>query len=114
MQSKRFKNWSLITNLILINRSIPLEGIYTKNGIELQKFGFLFDKKTAHLTLEGFHIDDPACWVKINPKLTGFYRVHYCEQLTNRLFDNLESPNLTSIDRMGMLDDQVCKLLQLF
>jgi len=78
-----------------------------KNGVELQHFSFLFDKKTAHINLEGFEINDPGSWVKINPKLTGFYRVHYCEQLINRLFENLESSNLTSIDRMGMLDDQV-------
>ena len=35
----------------------------------------MFDKKSADIKIEGFDVNDPACWIKINPKLTGFYRV---------------------------------------
>ena len=35
------------------------------------------------------------------------FQVHYCEELIHRLFENLDNTNLTAIDRMGLLDDQV-------
>jgi hypothetical protein len=35
----------------------------------------MFDKKSTDVAIEGFDVNDPACWLKINPKLTGFYRV---------------------------------------
>ena len=78
-----------------------------KDGIHLEKFEFLFDKKTTSIELDGVDLTDPNCWIKINPGLTGFYRVHYSEQLFHRLFDNLSNVNLTCIDRMGLFDDQV-------
>ena len=87
--------------------SIPVQGIYMKDGIVIEKFELLFDKKTTTLELEGFDMNDPSCWLKLNPKLTGFYRVHYCDDLFQNLFKNLSSKFLTSVDRMGLFDDQV-------
>ena len=36
-----------------------------------------------------------------------YLQVHYCEELIHRLFENLDNPHLTAIDRMGLFDDQV-------
>jgi puromycin-sensitive aminopeptidase len=87
--------------------SIPVQGIYMKGGLTLEKFDLLFDKKSTDIELEGVDLNDPDCWIKLNPRLTGFYRVHYSEDLFQNLFSNLSSPHLTSVDRMGLFDDQV-------
>ena len=87
--------------------SIPVQGLYMKNGQILEKFELLFDKKSTTVELEGYDLNDPNCWLKLNPKLTGFYRVQYSEDLFSSLFANLSSAHLTSIDRMGLFDDQV-------
>ena len=62
-----------------------------KDGIAIEKFDLLFDKKSTILELDGFDLDDPSCWLKLNPKLTGFYRVHYSDDLFQNLFQNLRS-----------------------
>ena len=87
--------------------SIPIKGIYNRDGVSVETFEVLFDKKTTTVELEGFDPADPDCWLKLNPRLTGFYRVRYSEDLFKNLFANLSSPHLTSIDRMGLFDDQV-------
>lgn len=87
--------------------SIPVQGIYMKNGITLTHFEVLFDKKSIIIELEGIDLKDLNCFVKLNPRLTGFYRVHYSENLFDNLFHNLSSNHLTSVDRMGLFDDQV-------
>ena len=87
--------------------NIPIQGIYMNDVEKLEKFEFLMDKKTATIELEGIDLNDPHCWIKINPGLTGFYRVHYSEQLFDKLFASLSNTNLTAIDRMGLFDDQV-------
>lgn len=81
--------------------SIPVQGIYMKNGISLEHFEVLFDKKSITIELEGIDLKDLNCFVKLNPRLTGFYRVHYSENLFHNLFHNLSSTHLTSVDRMG-------------
>ena len=60
-----------------------------KDGIAIEKFDLLFDKKSTILELDGFDLEDPSCWLKLNPKLTGFYRVHYSDDLFQNLFQNL-------------------------
>ena len=87
--------------------SIPIQGIYMKDGLTIETFEILFDKKTTTIDLEGLDLSDPNCWLKLNPRLTGFYRVHYSEELFQPLFNNLSSAHLTSVDRMGLFDDQV-------
>ena len=62
-----------------------------KDGIAIEKFDLLFDKKSTILELDGFDLEDPSCWLKLNPKLTGFYRVHYSDDLFQNLFQNLRS-----------------------
>lgn len=87
--------------------SIPVQGIYMKDGVALEHFEVLFDKKSTTIELDGVYLNDPSCWIKLNPKLTGFYRVHYSDDLFQNLFHNLSSAHLTSVDRMGLFDDQV-------
>ena len=87
--------------------SIPIQLIYMRDGISIEKFELLMDKKMCSITLEGFDLSDPSCWLKLNPRLSGFYRVHYSEELFHNLFNNLSSSHLTSVDRMGLFDDQV-------
>ena len=70
--------------------SIPIQGIYMKDGYKLQKFEFLFDKDSHEIELEGFAEDDPSSWLKLNPCLNGFYRVFYCDSLFRNLFANLD------------------------
>ena len=88
-----------------------MQGMYMKNGFKLETFEFLLDKEEAELELEGLDLSDPSCWVKINPGLFGFYRVAYDAHLLRNLFGNLSSPYLTSVDRMGLFDDQVAMVL---
>lgn len=87
--------------------SIPVQGMYMKDGVTLTKFSTLFDKSSMTIELEGLDMQDSDCWLKINPKLAGFYRVQYSEDLFQRLFSHLSSPHLTSVDRMGLFGDQV-------
>ena len=61
-----------------------------KDGFQLEKFEFLFDKDSQEIELEGFVEDDPASWLKLNPCLNGFYRVFYCDSLFRNLFANLD------------------------
>ena len=70
--------------------SIPIQGIYMKDGYKLEKFDFLFDKESQEIELEGFVEDDPSSWLKLNPCLNGFYRVFYCDSLFRNLFANLD------------------------
>ncbi len=91
--------------------SIPLKGVYMDMSSEMRKFEILFDRHTAEIELKNFDYHDPSCWVKLNPKLTGFYRVHYCEYLFEALLRHLTDGNLAGIDRMGLFDDQVAMVL---
>ena len=77
-----------------------------KSG-EVRYFEHLFDRREAEIKLVNFDINDPICWVKLNPRLTGFYRVQYGEKLFRCLLRNLQCDKLTAIDRMGLFDDQV-------
>ena len=70
--------------------SIPIQGIYMKDGFQLEKFEFLFDKDSQEIELKGFVEDDPSSWLKLNPCLNGFYRVFYCDSLFRNLFANLD------------------------
>ena len=90
------------------------QGVYMKNGFKLSYFELVLDKEEAQLELDGLDLSDPDCWVKINPGLTGFYRVSYDSDLLKNLFANLCHPCLTSVDRMGLFDDQVWPLTQFF
>ncbi len=81
--------------------SIPITGIYMRDGVAIKKFEVMLDKSSMVMELDGLNLDDPDCWLKINPRLTGFYRVRYSEDLFRNLFSNLSSSHLTSIDRMG-------------
>jgi len=44
-------------------------------------------------------------WVKINAGQSGFYRVHYSPELSKRLANALKSNLLTSVDRLGLVND---------
>ena len=79
--------------------SIPLKGCYVDTAGRLQRFDLLFDKDKTEIVLDNFDPDDPGCWVKLNPRLTGFYRVQYGERLFQRLLDNLSHEKLSPIDR---------------
>lgn len=91
--------------------SIPLKGMYMDRSGELHKFEILFDKRRAEVELVNFDWEDPSCWLKLNPGLTGFYRVHYGERLFAALLGHLSSKYLTAIDRMSIFDDQVAMVL---
>lgn len=44
-------------------------------------------------------------WIKINPGQSGFYRTSYSAKLFDRLTQALNSPAISSIDYLGILDD---------
>lgn len=44
-------------------------------------------------------------WVKLNAGQSGFYRVQYSSQLSERLTAALKNPAITSVDRLGLLND---------
>jgi puromycin-sensitive aminopeptidase len=46
-----------------------------------------------------------GAWVKINPGQSGFYRVAYSQDLWERLIPAVESKTLSTVDRLGLLDD---------
>ena len=91
--------------------TIPIQGIYIKNAIHVEKFEYVLDKECGQVDLVGLDLSDSQSWVKINPGLVGFYRVLYCESSFKNLFQNLDNPHLTSVDRMGLFDDQVATVL---
>ncbi|TRY75825.1 hypothetical protein TCAL_11865 [Tigriopus californicus] len=91
--------------------SIPLKGVYVNNRNELVTFEVLFDKSSIEIQLKDFDVTDPKCWVKLNPRLSGFYRVQYGETLFKKISDNLSNEHLTAIDRMSIFEDQVAMVL---
>jgi hypothetical protein len=52
----------------------------------------MFDKKSATVSIEGFDVNDTSSWIKINPKLTGFYRVKILESIPFYVADRLFRP----------------------
>ncbi len=92
--------------------NIPLKGIYTDRSGVHRQFEILFDKRSVEVELDSaFDAEDPACWLKLNPRLTGFYRVQYGERLFEALLRHLSDDRLAGIDRMGLFDDQVAMVL---
>ena len=53
-----------------------------------------------------FNLGHPCVRVNCGFKF-DLLQVHYCEELIHRLFENLDNPHLTAVDRMGLFDDQV-------
>lgn len=98
--------------------SIPVTGIYTRSGGQpeesARRFHVLLDSDSTEVTLEDFDpVADSRCWLRLNPGLRGgFYRVCYTDEVMfNNLVSNLDSPHLTSVDRVGLFDDQVAMVL---
>ena len=46
-----------------------------------------------------------GAWVKLNPGQSGFYRTAYSDELWQRLIPAIVSKTLSSVDRLGLLDD---------
>lgn len=44
-------------------------------------------------------------WIKLNPYQSGFYRVLYPQELLKRLIEAIRNGSLSTIDRLGFLDD---------
>ena len=116
LRQERFSNRGPGTRHMLWN--IPLKGIYTRqagdgnnSGTKVETFDTLFDKETLDIPIVGMSMNDPKSWLKINPRLTGFYRVQYSEELFDKLLANMDNENLSAIDRMGLFDDQVAMVL---
>ncbi|MBI4463376.1 MAG: M1 family metallopeptidase [Acidobacteria bacterium] len=56
-----------------------------------------------HLKLE-VAVSDGG-WVKLNPGQSGFYRVAYSKNLWRKLAEAVQAGSLSTVDRLGMLDD---------
>ncbi len=91
--------------------SIPVRGIYMTKSGKLSHFDVLFDTPKTRVVLSDMSLEHPNCWLKLNPKMIGFYRVQYGETLFHRLLNNLSSEHLTPVDRIGLFDDQVAMVL---
>ncbi len=61
----------------------------------------------AQVDLPGFDPAHPTCWLKLNPGVTGFFRVHYGEKLFEMLLNHIQDEALRAVDRMAIFDDQV-------
>jgi len=91
--------------------AIPVRGVYVDRGGRRRQFETLFDKRTTELELTDFDWREDTCFLKLNPRLTGFYRVQYGELLFCALLRHLGDDALTAIDRVGLFDDQVAMAL---
>jgi len=47
----------------------------------------------------------PSDWVKLNPSVVGFYRVHYSQSELGLLCDAVKAKALPPVDRLNILDD---------
>ncbi|HSE83168.1 MAG TPA: M1 family metallopeptidase [Thermodesulfobacteriota bacterium] len=77
---------------------IPV-GILTSNTSS-PTFTYMEGEKTEVSLKAG---DDS--WVKLNPSQSGFYRVLYSPELLSRLTGAVESGEIGTVDRLGLLDD---------
>ena len=91
--------------------NIPVRGIYmTMNG-KLSHFDVLFDSESVRIDLPDMNLEHQQCWIKLNPKMVGFYRVQYSKRLFDCLLHNLNSEHISAIDRISLLDDQFALVL---
>ena len=44
-------------------------------------------------------------WIKLNPKVVGYYRVHYDTESLSKLCDAVSTKALSPVDRLNVLDD---------
>lgn len=92
--------------------TIPVKGVYMKDGVELKKFDVYMDKPSMEISLDGMDLTNPKCWLKLNPNVSGFYRVHYGPKLFTAITENLaNNANLSAIDRISLFEDQVAMIL---
>ena len=75
--------------------SIAQEGRKTLTNI-------IMDKQTMNITIKNIK---PNSWIKLNPGFVGFYRVLYDQKDLERLYSGVQSPMLSSLDRLNILDD---------
>mmetsp|Transcript_7495 Transcript_7495/g.12035 ORF Transcript_7495/g.12035 Transcript_7495/m.12035 type:complete len:939 (+) Transcript_7495:30-2846(+) len=73
---------------------------------------FILNSKTAVIQVPGLK---PTDWIKVNTGQTGFYRVHYSQELLESLLIGLQTCNervLSDLDIAGVLIDltELCKL----
>ncbi|KAK7851283.1 aminopeptidase m1 [Quercus suber] len=69
---------------------------------------FLLQTKSDTLDMKDLLSDEShlaSAWVKLNFNQTGFYRVKYDEDLAAKLRYAIEKKYLSTIDRLGILDD---------
>ena len=91
--------------------NIPVRGMYMTQSGKLSHFNVLLDSGRTRIDLPDMTLDKPQCWIKLNPKMVGFYRVQYCERLFERLLQNLSSEHMSAIDRISLFDDQFAMVL---
>ena len=91
--------------------NIPVRGIYMTQSGKLSHFDVLFDSELVRIDLPDMNMDHQHCWIKLNPKMIGFYRVQYCKQLFDCLLQNLSSEHVSAIDRISLFDDQFAMVL---
>ena len=87
--------------------NIPVRGIYMTQSGKLSHFDVLFDSERVRIDLPDMNVNNNHCWIKLNPKMIGFYRVQYCERLFDCLLQNLSSEHMSATDRMNLIGELV-------
>lgn len=109
LTQERFSSMSDSKSNMIWN--IPVRGIYMTQSGKLSHFDVLFDSERVRIDLPDMNMDHQQCWIKLNPKMVGFYRVQYCERLFDCLLQNLNSEHISAIDRISLFDDQFAMVL---
>uniref|UniRef100_A0A914CYE7 Puromycin-sensitive aminopeptidase n=1 Tax=Acrobeloides nanus TaxID=290746 RepID=A0A914CYE7_9BILA len=79
---------------------IPINIITSSHQNEERKF--LFNKREQEFVLEGVK---PHEWVKLNSGTTGFYRVHYSQDMFQGILQAIENKELKMLDRFGVAEE---------
>ncbi|CAG2105680.1 unnamed protein product [Medioppia subpectinata] len=62
----------------------------------------LMDSKSLEIEIPNISADE---WIKLNPNSVGIYRVHYSDELLERLLPAVGSKTLEPLDRLGLQSD---------
>jgi len=74
----------------------------TSQGKEVTKIMMNQEMKETIVTLPNLSSTD---WIKLNPGVVGYYRVHYSQPDLAKLCDAVKTKTLQPVDRLNVLDD---------
>ncbi|XP_053201788.1 puromycin-sensitive aminopeptidase-like [Panonychus citri] len=80
---------------------IPISIITSKDPNKVA-LSTLMTERTTELIIPNVSPND---WIKLNPKVIGFYRVNYSTEMLNQFKSAISSKQLVAVDRLQILND---------